>query len=134
MTTNEERIRGLEDENEGLRSQLQDWKEKAAELEMAPPPPEVEVTFKTTREEAIAVHVAEVIAKIQGEMRKKENEDLRASRERYLEDTERRTDLLEKVAAALETALDVEKEHSLAYELWRIRKAVETLTGQSYSD
>ncbi len=43
-------------------------------------------------------------------------------------------DTLEEVLVALETALDVGNEHSPAYELWRIRKAVETLTGQSYAD
>ncbi len=39
-----------------------------------------------------------------------------------------------RIADILEAALDVENEHSLAYDVWRIRKAIETLTGQSYSD
>ncbi len=43
-------------------------------------------------------------------------------------------DTLEEVVTTLEAALDVENEHSPAYELWRIRKAVELLTGQSHAD
>ncbi len=41
---------------------------------------------------------------------------------------------LERIADILEAAFDVENEHSPAYEFWRIRKAMETLTGQSYAD
>ncbi len=126
MTTNEERIRNLEDENERLRSQLEDWKEKAAELEMAPPP-EVKMTMKISREEQIAIHVAETIARIQAETMKKVHKDTQAERRTFIESSERRNELLE-------AALDVEKEHSPAYELWRIRKAVESLTGENYAD
>ena len=43
-------------------------------------------------------------------------------------------DTLEEMLTTLETALDVENEHSPAYELWRIRLAVEDLTGQSHAD
>ncbi len=41
---------------------------------------------------------------------------------------------LMRIADVLEAALEVENKHFPAYELWRIRKAVETLTGQSYVD
>ncbi len=40
-------------------------------------------------------------------------------------------DTLEEVLVTLETALDVENEHSPAYELWRIRKAVEPSRGRA---
>ncbi len=33
-----------------------------------------------------------------------------------------------------ELSYQIGVEHSLAYELWRTREAVETLTGQSYAD
>lgn len=43
-------------------------------------------------------------------------------------------DSLEEMETALYAALDVDNEHSPAYELWRIRKAVESLTGENYAD
>ena len=41
-------------------------------------------------------------------------------------------DTLEEVAKTLETALDIENEHGLTYQVWRVRKALESISGQSY--
>ena len=39
---------------------------------------------------------------------------------------------LEEVLVTLETASDVENEHGLTYQVWRLRKALESMLGQSY--
>ncbi len=120
MTTNEQRIRELEDE-------LQDWKERAAALEMTPPP-EVTETFKTSREEAIALHAVEVMAKIQGDVALKVNERSLAASERYLEAIERGNKLLAKIVKYL----DPEATMGLTYEAMRIRLCLQDMSGQSY--